>query len=109
MLEKGKPGELDAGLRVFKGRPYSNIVQGYGAEFARALDAAPRGKWAALPADDGWRAVLLESTSPAKPANFDVLRPVVMNDWTDAVMAEQRTAAIRALAKKYVVKAEATQ
>lgn len=109
MLEKGKPGELDAGLRVFKGRPYSNIAQGYGAEFARALDAAPRGKWAALPADDGWRAVLLESTSPAKPANFDVLRPVVLNDWTDAVMAEQRTAAVRALAKKYVVKAEATQ
>jgi hypothetical protein len=32
---------------------------------------------------------------------------VVLQDWTDAVMAEQRSAAVRALAKKYTVKIEA--
>jgi len=31
----------------------------------------------------------------------------VLQDWTDSVMAEQRTAAVRTLAKKYVVKQEA--
>ena len=108
-LENGKPGELDAGLRVFKGRPYANIVQGYGAEFADALERAPRGKWVALPTGDGWRAVLLESISPQRPADFDALRGVVFHDWTDAVMAEQRSAAVRALAKKYVVTAEAVR
>src|SRR5262245_16262419 len=43
-LHKGVPGELNAGLRVFKGRPHANIVQGYGEEFAKTLEAAPPGK-----------------------------------------------------------------
>jgi hypothetical protein len=29
---------------------------------------------------------------------------VVLQDWTDSTKAEQRTAAVRALAKKYTVK-----
>jgi hypothetical protein len=32
---------------------------------------------------------------------------VILQDWIDATMAEQRTAAVRALAKKYTVKYEA--
>jgi hypothetical protein len=35
------------------------------------------------------------------------VRGVVLQDWTDATMAEKRTAAVRALAKKYPVKYEA--
>src|SRR3979490_3253315 len=45
LLHRGTPGELSAGLRVFKGRPHSNIVQGYGEEFAKALEDSPAGKW----------------------------------------------------------------
>ncbi len=97
---------MNAGLRVFKGRPHSNIVQGYGEDFAKALEASPAGKWRALPTRDGWRAVQLESVTPPRPASFEALRGVVLQDWTDTTMAEQRTAAVRALAKKYTVKVE---
>src|SRR5262245_27542160 len=69
-LNRGSPGELNAGLRVFRGRPHANIVQGYGEVFARALDEAPAGKWRALEAKDGWRAVQLQGTTPARPAAF---------------------------------------
>jgi len=31
---------------------------------------------------------------------------VVLQDWTDATMAEQRSAAVRTLARKYAVKYE---
>jgi hypothetical protein len=31
----------------------------------------------------------------------------VLQDWTDAVMSEQRSAAVRALAKKYTITVEA--
>jgi len=48
----------------------------------------------------------LDSVTPAKPASFDELRGVVAQDWLDAKMSEQRTAAVRALAKKYTVKVE---
>jgi len=105
-LRKGTAGELNAGLRVFKGRPRSNIVQSYGDEFAKALEQSPSREWVALPTRDGWRAVQLVSISQPRPANFEALRNVVMQDWTDATMAEQRTAAVRALARKYIVKLE---
>lgn len=105
-LNAGTPGDAKAGLRVFKARPQPTIVQSYGPEFAQALAALPTGSWRALRHGDGWRVVRLDAATPAKPASFDALRGVVLQDWTDAVMAEQRTAAVRTLAKKYLVRVE---
>jgi PPIC-type PPIASE domain len=105
-LNAGTPGDAKAGLRVFKARPQPTLVQSYGAEFAQALAALPVGQWRALRHGDGWRVVRLDATMPAKQASFDALRGVVLQDWTDAVMAEQRTAAVRALAQKYRVRVE---
>jgi hypothetical protein len=51
--------------------------------------------------------VRLGAVTPSRPASFEALRGVVLQDWTDSVMAEQRTAAVRELAKKYTVKVEA--
>lgn len=107
-LEAGKPAEMQAGLRVFQGRPHANIVQSYGPEFAAELEAAPVGQWRAMRHGDGWRVMRLESITPSRPASFEALRGVVLQDWTDSVMAEQRTAAVREMAKKYTVKQEAT-
>jgi len=104
-LNKGVPGDVSAGLRVFKGRPHANIEQTYGAEFAKALEAAPPGgEWRAYPTRDGWRAMRLEAIAPAKPAAFENLHGVVLQDYTDAKMSEQRSAAVRALAKQYTIK-----
>ena len=103
-LSAGTPGDAKAGLRVFKGRPQENLMQSYGAELANSLIKAPPGQWQALNTKDGWRAMRLNAITPAKPAAFEVLRGVVMQDWTDATASEQRTAAVRALAKKYTIK-----
>lgn len=97
------PDDASAGLRVFKGRPRSNLEQSYGTEFANAIDAARPGVWQALLTRDGLRAIRLESISASKPAVFEQLRGVVLQDWTDAVMSEQRSAAVSALTKKYKV------
>jgi len=107
-LNSGKPGDTQAGLRVFQGRPHGNIVQSYGAEFAAELEAAPVGQWRAIRHGDGWRVMRLGSITPAKPASFESLRAVVLQDWTDSVMSEQRSAAVRTMATKYTVKHEAT-
>jgi hypothetical protein len=106
-LNSGVPGEIGAGLRVFKGRPHANLVQSYGEPFAKALESAQPGQWQALSGKDGWRVIQLETVSAAKPADFAVLRGVVLQDWTDQVMAGQRTAAVRTLAEKYTVRIEA--
>lgn len=105
-LNAGAPGDARAGLRVFKGRPHANLVQSYGADFARSLEQSPPGEWRAQQTREGWRAIRVDVVTAPKPALFEALRGVVLPDWTDATMAEQRTAAVRALAKKYSVKTE---
>ena len=107
-LNAGTPGDARAGLRVFKGRPQANLVQSYGADFARSLAAARAGEWQAQPTRDGWRAIRLDAVIAPKPARYETLRAVVLQDWTDAVLAEQRSAAVRVLARKYTVKFEDT-
>ncbi|MGC3987688.1 MAG: peptidyl-prolyl cis-trans isomerase [Pseudorhodoferax sp.] len=106
-LNSGVPGEIGAGLRVFKGRPHANLVQSYGEPFARAVEGSQPGQWQALSGKDGWRVIQLDAVSTARPADFEVLRGVVLQDWTDQVMAEQRTAAVRTLAEKYTIRIEA--
>ena len=105
-LNAGAPGDAQAGLRVFKGRPHANLVLSYGPEFAKVLEASPAGEWRALPSREGLRVMRLEAVTPPMPAEFERLRGMVLQDWKDATMAEQRTAAVRTLAKKYTVKYE---
>jgi hypothetical protein len=100
-LNNGADPGQQAGLRVFKGRPRENLVQSYGESFAGELAALAPGQWQALASRDGWRAVRVESVSPAVPADFATLRNVVLQDWTDAQLAAQRSAAVKALAARY--------
>jgi hypothetical protein len=102
-LNAGTPGDAQAGLRVFKGRPHANLVQSYGPELAKALESAPVGEWRAVTSRDGLRVMRLDVVNAAKPAAFEPLCGVVLQDWTDAVLAEQRSAAVRALTQKYTV------
>jgi hypothetical protein len=100
-------GTTRAGLRVFKGRPHANLVQGYGAAAAKVLEESPPGsEWRAVQTKDGWRAMRVDAVTGGKSESFEVMRNVVQQDWTDAIMAEQRTNAVRTLAKKYKVVTE---
>jgi len=105
-LNGGNPGEASAGLRVFKGRPLSNLDQSYGIDFAKALSLAPTQEWRAYQTKDGWHAIRLEAMTAAKLADFNALKGIVFQDWLDATMAEQRSAAVRALQRKYKVRFE---
>ncbi len=106
-LNAGGSGEVDAGLRVFKDRPRETLLQSYGAEFSAELEQLAPGEWQVLRTRDGWRAIQLSGITPAKPAVYEVLRNVVLQDWKDAKAAEARTAAVRALGRKYQVRTEA--
>ncbi len=103
-LNAGGSGEAEAGLRVFKGRPLPTLAQSYGPAFAETLATMAPDAWQAVPIRDGWRAIRLDGRAPARPASFEALRSDVLQDWKDATLSEQRSAAVRALAKKYVVR-----
>jgi hypothetical protein len=107
MLNAGESGDLGAGLRVFKGRPHENLLQSYGPDFTKALESASPLRWQALQTHEGWRVVRLDHATPGRPAAFEALRTVVQQDWTDATLSEQRSAAVHAMAGKYVIRTEA--
>ncbi|MFA5984989.1 MAG: peptidylprolyl isomerase [Methylococcaceae bacterium] len=109
LLNTGAPGDAQAGLRLFKDRPYANLEQSYGVEFVKTLEAAPVGVWQAQSSKTGWKAIRLNAVKRPEPAAFEALRGVILQDWTDATLAEQRTAAVRVLGEKYTVKFEAAQ
>lgn len=100
-LNAGTRADTGAGLRVFTGRPEASIVQGYDAQFAAELARAPVGEWRAYRVRDRWYAMRLTGHTPATPANYEALRGPVMQDWQEAIATEQRTAAVRALSRKY--------
>jgi len=106
-LNKGAPGDARAGLRVFKGRPRTNLVDSYGPQFTAALEESPPGQWRVFKTGEAWRVMRLDSIVAPNPAVYEALRGVVLQDWTDATLAEQRSAAVQALAKKYTVRREA--
>jgi len=105
-LNAGASGDQGAGLRIFKGRPRENLLQSYGAEFTRALEGLAPQRWQALQTPGGWRVVRLDRMQPGKPGVYESLRPVVQQDWTDATLSEQRSAAVHALARKYAIRNE---
>lgn len=107
-LQGGLPGDAKAGLRVFKDRPHDTVVQSYGADFARGLAALAPGQWSVLPQGDAWRVVRLDVAKAARPGSFEDLRGVALQDWKDAVLADQRTAAVRAMAQKYTVRVQSS-
>ena len=76
------------------------------AKNSRRRSKLAAGEWRALPSSEWLRVMRLKSITPPKPADFESLRGVVLQDWTDATLAEQRSAAVRALAKKYTVRIE---
>ncbi|MBL8535043.1 MAG: peptidyl-prolyl cis-trans isomerase [Betaproteobacteria bacterium] len=103
-LNSGTPGDARAALDAFRARPRPTVVQSYGEEFARALESSTPGEWRVLKAKDRSRIIRLESTIPARPAEFDAIRNAVTQDWVDATMAELRSAAVKNLATKYTIK-----
>ena len=102
-LNSGTPGDAKAGLRIFKGRPLENLIQSYGADFPKQVEASPLGEWRAMQTKSGWRAMRVNEITPAKPAVFEDVRNNVMADWKDATASDLRTAAVRTMTKKYKI------
>jgi hypothetical protein len=107
-LNGGTPGDAKAGLRVYKARPQPTLAQSFGPDFAAALERGNPGQWQALQTREGWRAIRLDAVTPPRRATFEEVHGPVLQDWTDATMAAQRSAAVQALARKYSVRDEAS-
>jgi hypothetical protein len=108
MMNNNPPASIQADLRVFRGRPRSNLKDSYGEEFATTLDGMSAGsEWRAVQAKDGWHAIHLEEITPKVAADFATIQNVVMQDWKDETAAQMRTAEVRKMGSKYTVTVDA--
>jgi hypothetical protein len=105
-LNNGAPSDAKAGLRVFKGRPRTNIVQSYGEEFTKALEGATPDEWRAIQAKDAWRVVRLKTITPPIPAKFEAIAHILRANWIDSTLAQLRTDTVRQRAKNYNIRYE---
>jgi hypothetical protein len=104
VLNGGGQADVRSGLRVFTQRPRDTIVDSFGVEFARALDALPLERWHLIASKDGPRVVRIGQRVPGAAASFEAVRARVRQDWEDAKAQELRTSAVRELGKKYEVR-----
>lgn len=104
----GAPAAARAGVRSFQNRPESNLVQSYGPEVSSALSQAEPGRWLALRARDGWRAMRVLAWKPAIRAVFETQREAIRRDWVNAAVAKDRSAAVRALWQNYEIEFDDT-
>jgi hypothetical protein len=102
--DRTRPSDAQARLRVFKDQRRDSLVRSEGEQFVGALESMPVGEWRLLNSRSGMRVIRLDSVTPAQPAQFEKLMDTVLPDWIDATMAEQRSAAVRAMVNRYTVK-----
>jgi hypothetical protein len=99
---KGK-SDVDSSLEIFKDRPRFTIVDGYGEEFAAALEKLPTSGWHLLDSKAGTRIVSLISVKQGEKADFEQVKAKVYTDWKNQTGAELSTKAIRDMGKKYTI------
>lgn len=100
-LNSGRTMDVESSLRVFRGRPRTNLVQSYGEAFAHALESAKVGSWMLIDSKEGPRVVRLERITPGLAADYEALKEKVMADWRDQTMSQLTSQAIREMGKKY--------
>jgi hypothetical protein len=102
--DRKRASDARASLRVFKDQRRDSLVTSEGEEFVGALESMPAGDWRVLNSRSGMRVIRLDSVAPARSAELEKLGDIVLSDWIDATMADQRSAAVRAMVRRYTVK-----
>ena len=96
--------ETDSSLRIFKDRPFDNLVQSYGQEFADALQGAAPGRWMLINSMAGNRVVRLEAVKTGTAARFDDIKARLYQDWKDETNAQMTIKSIREIGRKYKIR-----
>jgi len=105
-LNTNKEPEVEAGLRIFKDRPRSNLIQSYGETFADALEKSAINAWIVLQSNEGPRAVRLTELTPGRAVSYDEIKETVYNDWKEFTSTQLTKSAIRDIGKKYRIRYE---
>ena len=101
------PAELTAKVRPYSNRDRAGIAALFGPAFADAVAAMPPETWRALPIDQagqpGWLATLLVRVKDGKPADYEQVRPGLVDTWMAETGRAMANKAIADLATRYTI------
>ncbi len=104
-IESGsEPEEVRLRAQIFADRPRPSIDSSFGKAFIDQIAALPTGKWTTLQSPDGWHIVRLDSFNPGHAARLDDIQTQLINEWKDDRARRLGVAAIRDMAKAYVIR-----
>lgn len=96
-----QPGEIV--VVPLTDRPRPALEQVLGPKFVAAVEAGPRGEWAAVQSPNGWQAALFEAIEPGGDLPFEGAEQAVAADWREAEVQRRARAAMEALMASYRV------
>ncbi|MBY0562363.1 peptidylprolyl isomerase [Hyphomicrobium sp.] len=104
-IESGsEPEEVRLRAQIFADRPKPSLESSFGKTFVDQIAALPVGKWTALQSAAGWHIIRLDSFVPGHAVRMDEIQTQLINEWKDDRARRLGVAAIRDMAKAYVVK-----
>jgi hypothetical protein len=104
-IESGTEGEdVRARAQAFLERPRPSLESAFGKPFVDQLAALPLGKWHVLRSPAGWHIVRLDALAPGRRVEMHEISTQLINQWRDERARELGTAAIRDMAKGYVIR-----
>ena len=101
------PAELVAQVRAYANRDRAGLASLFGTGFAGALAAMKPETWRALPVEQsgqpGWLVTRLARVREGRPADFEQLRPTLIEAWKTETGREMANKAVAEISAHYTV------
>jgi hypothetical protein len=105
LINAGKePESVRLLARTYENRPVNTLTPGFSKPFAAALKTQPLHKWQILPSGDSWHIVRVEAVLPKHAATVAEAAGPLADEWQQDNMRKKAQAAVRTMAKSYVIK-----
>jgi hypothetical protein len=108
LIHAGKePESVRLLARTYENRPVNGLIAGFSKPFVAALKTQPLHQWQLLQTGDDWHIVRVEAVLPKHAVTVAEANAPLIEEWQQDNMRKKAQAAVRAMAKSYVIRGAA--
>jgi hypothetical protein len=108
LINAGKePESVRLLARTYESRPVNSLAAGFSKTFVASLQTQPLHKWQILPMGNDWHIVRVEAVQPKHAVTVTEASGPLVDDWQQDNMRKKAQAAVRTMAKSYVIRGAA--
>jgi hypothetical protein len=90
--------------RTYNARPVPSLIAGFNKPFVSALKTQPLHQWQMVRSGDDWHIVRVEAVIPGHVATLTETGNTITEEWQQDSLRKKAAAAVRAMAKPYVIR-----